>query len=390
MSNNGYKITAPVTTRDIQLVLGTAETRQSALCTNKTINKWSKIKPIPYPTNGERCPNFKGTFSQNSSGVFYGLKAGTGYNLNGVDIHNANWEYIKPHGGIGIAPFRRLDFDGYNHKARPTLYGYIVTQEAGKVIYSRTNPFDFYLVWNYTNNTDGVDVATCFPSASDNMANWYLCVMIGDTATALLNDTGLRQPIGNYTSRDALYRCPALPDSLKAVAAERQVTFFLADINSSAIPEVKGMLTGWSKFIDETTLDVSIITVPEAVDYRLEWADTAIDYGKLTRFTVGYNSSTSLFTIEAEWSVKPSQDRKYIGYFQLTNSAGEKSDKVSGTYTGGSGSKDDFFMRISKSALGIRIDSGTYTYAIEVYGYNNNVESQEAVGTAIGTISITV
>lgn len=388
MSNNGNKITAPISTRDIQIVLGTAETRQSALCTNTSINKWSKVKPIPYPTNGERCPNFKGTSSQNTSGVFYGLKAGTGYNLDGVDIHYANWEYVRPNGGIGIAPFRRLDFDGYNHTARPTIYGYIVTQEAGKVIYSRTNPFDFYLVWNYTNNADGVDVATCFPTATDNMANWYLCVMIGDTATALLTDTGARQPIGSYTSRDVLYRCPALPSSLKAVAAERQVTFFLADINSSALADVKGMLTGWVKFVEGTRLDVSVITIPEAVDYRLEWVDTAIDYGKLINFTVEYSSKSSLFTIEAEWAVKPSQDRKYIGYFQLTNSAGEKSEKVSGTFTGGSEKKDDFFMRINKSALGIRIDSGTYTYTVEVYGYENNVESQEAVGTASGTLTI--
>lgn len=383
MSNINGKITAPVTTKDIQTVLGASEKRQSKLCTHPNINKWSKVKPITYPTNGERCPNFKGTLTQNSSGVFYGLHAGSGYVLS-ADIHLAKWDYFRPTGGMGISPFRRLDFAGYNHSAKPTIYGELITQEVGKVVYDRTTPFEFRLHWNFANNTDGVDVFTCFPDNSGvaDMSNWYLCVMIGNMATVMVDVNGNRLPIMQFESGYTEYKCPKLPSSLQAYMEARQVTFFLADISSTNDDSIRNMLSGWVGF-DSIRADIPILTVPEAVDYRLEWVQTAIDYGVML-LSVSYNQLKDAIVVHVDFYTRPSEDRHYALQFQLYG----VSDKIQISLYGGT-VKNDLEIFITKSDLGIRWDDGDeYQYLTELYGYEGSTITAVPLASMGGYLTI--
>lgn len=376
--------TPPLNFDEVAAYFGVATTDAGTLWVTANWNKWAKNKPYLRLKFAPLTEEEKKSNSIDEE-VFYGLQAAPANLALDDTMHTATWEYVEKPTATQTYPHRSTDIDNYDHNAVPTIYG-VTNIESNPVIYSQAMPFTLELNIN-PNNTTGVDILGYRSALNGSMSSWYLCVLIGNYASAMLEySSGAVAPIGSVSGN---YKCRALPSQLKTPATNK-VTFFLANLDGTSLQEIKDMKTTWVALTQGQRADFAPITIPMAAGLNVEFKDTAIDYGKLTNFTVRYSSSTSLFTIEAEWAVKPSQDRKYIGYFQITNSAGEKSDKVYGTFTGGSEKKDDFFMRIDKSALGIRIDSGTYTYTVEVYGYNNNVESQEAVGTATGTISITI
>ena len=99
-----------------------------ALCQSAK-NGWSKFKPVnfPHPTALEApdirvaYPNwyrgFNGACGLNilsyttMSAMFTALRAGT-----------YGWDYVKPTGGIGVQPFRLLDFAGYDVEAQAPIF----------------------------------------------------------------------------------------------------------------------------------------------------------------------------------------------------------------------------------------------------------------------------
>lgn len=106
MGHSNGKITAPVgIDADIAPVLGVGSYDLGYLCSNAhgKINKWSKIKPVKYATLAEL------TAAQLKS-VAYGMT----YTID--TAWNVIWAYEPPTGGDS-APFRALDFNGYNHNA---------------------------------------------------------------------------------------------------------------------------------------------------------------------------------------------------------------------------------------------------------------------------------
>ena len=116
------------------------------ICTAKNINKWAKFKPIRHTkqsnlTDADR----KGTTTDNTNGIFYGLKVEGGVldgaiNENMTQMHNATFEYQRPDGTTS-AMYRIRDFGsvslkdtvGYNHYTLPTLSGGFYLDENGDV-----------------------------------------------------------------------------------------------------------------------------------------------------------------------------------------------------------------------------------------------------------------
>ena len=375
MNSNG-KISAPVTTEDIQLVLGISEVRQSRLCVSEAINKYSTIKPIVYPTQGDSCPDFRGTSKDMNDGYFYGLHAGG--SEWGIQIHSVDWAYKRPSGGIGISPFRRLDFNGYNHNAQPTLRGRII-QPFAKVDYNSTTPFSCEVTFNTITNNDGVDVCSC---TQEKEPIFYLCVAVDNYVAIMRDDTGSISTLPSVEFVTRTFLCPQLPSALRNIST-RQVTFFIADIEASGLAEFSQLLSGnWVAFTDGTRGDISYITLPDAVAYSVDFGGSAVDYGTLT-FEITYASKKDAFDIYIDWVTRPSVDRRYVLQFKLNGFT----DVLQKQFSGGTGK--EVSILISREELGIRWSEGEiYTYTAEIYGYEGNVITPEPLLSVVDLITI--
>ena len=375
--------TPPLNFDEVAAYFGIATTDAGTLWVTANWNKWAKNKPYLRSKFAPLTEDEKKSNSINEE-VFYGLQAAPANLALDDTMHTATWEYVEKPTATQTYPHRSTDIDNYDHNATPTIYG-VTNIESSPVIYSQATPFILELNIN-PNNTTGVDILGYRSALNGSMDSWYLCVLIGNYASAMLEySSGAVAPIGSVSGN---YKCRALPSQLKTPATNK-VTFFLADLDGTSLQEIKGMKTTWVALTQGQRADFAPITIPMAAGLNVQFKDTAINYGELGRFAVRYQSGKQAFEVTADFITKPSKLCTYLCRFMLVNSRGESSGFIQETTTA-DGGKGGFSVMFDKSALGIKIDSGTYTYTVEVYGYNNNIESQEAVGTATGTISITV
>lgn len=145
--SNG-KITYPFTfdssSGDVQRCLGYYNESLKSVIENADINMWAKYKPVPYPSdiiypqmNSDGSWKSDSTWwkgSDNNYGITINVntyRVGTGsgvctddnalpnaLNALAANINGGNhgWGYERPWGGAN-APYRLLDFNGYNHNA---------------------------------------------------------------------------------------------------------------------------------------------------------------------------------------------------------------------------------------------------------------------------------
>jgi hypothetical protein len=92
----------------VKAELGAATNDVGQLCIHPNINKWSKRKPVKFPTVVEL------TYAQLQS-VNFGLSAPSN-NTNYQNVIGVKWIYNKPTGGSS-EPFRLSDFGGYDKEA---------------------------------------------------------------------------------------------------------------------------------------------------------------------------------------------------------------------------------------------------------------------------------
>lgn len=127
MSYSSGIISAPVSVTDVQQVLGTSATTVSALCKSASINRWSKYKPIEYPS-----PN------PTRSGTWYkGSKVHCGWDYTSAMVTapaNIKACYSLTNNGwtsedIPSTYFRLLDFDKYYHNAVPPVSKFSCTDK---------------------------------------------------------------------------------------------------------------------------------------------------------------------------------------------------------------------------------------------------------------------
>ena len=151
------------------------------LCTSEKINKWSKNKPVNYESWAALTPmQRRGNAQDESEGYYWGVKMSAGTDM-WLDMHSVDFSYRRPYGG-SISPFRALDFDGYDHNAVPTVYGYV-----SGAFYDVEQSLSVQLDVDVTGwNTTGVDIAEAVWNASlpsekeQTIGRLYPAVLITD------------------------------------------------------------------------------------------------------------------------------------------------------------------------------------------------------------------
>lgn len=164
MIDEEYIVKAPVSIDDVQKVLNTDDNDIGRLCTNSTINMWSKHKPV----------DGGGLFSTNIVGSGIKIPHATTITdfIRLVTGGSLNWSYDKPTGGE-YSPYRLADFNGYDHFANCRFY-YLDNQSLA---------FDFdtdsYLQINIETIKDGdAGVDTQLTVDDLNISKYYLGAVI--------------------------------------------------------------------------------------------------------------------------------------------------------------------------------------------------------------------
>ncbi len=129
MSHTSTTISRPVAVSDVQAVLGTAETRISALCRHPAINRFARCKPY----------NFGGilrdgiTESTRRAGNFGMAPALLGIGYIEQTCLTPPWgQWTPPEGTYPSRPCRLGDFDGYNRLAEKYITGFELRSSAGQ------------------------------------------------------------------------------------------------------------------------------------------------------------------------------------------------------------------------------------------------------------------
>ncbi len=128
MSHTSTTISRPVAVSDVKAVLGTAETRISALCRHPAINRFARCKPY----------NFGGilrdgiTESTRRAGNFGMAPALLGIGYIEQTCLTPPWgQWTPPEGTYPSRPCRLGDFDGYNRLAEKYITGFELRSSAG-------------------------------------------------------------------------------------------------------------------------------------------------------------------------------------------------------------------------------------------------------------------
>lgn len=128
MSHTSTTISRPVAVSDVMAVLGTAETRISALCRHPAINRFARCKPY----------NFGGilrdgiTESTRRAGNFGMAPALLGIGYIEQTCLTPPWgQWTPPEGTYPSRPCRLGDFDGYNRLAEKYITGFELRSSAG-------------------------------------------------------------------------------------------------------------------------------------------------------------------------------------------------------------------------------------------------------------------
>ena len=168
------------------------------LCTNTNINKWAKYKPIHH--SGLQILSESARTDRQGDGEYYGVKI----RMDSMDmgsLHNVTFAYNRPKGGAS-SPYRLSDFineagtAGYNHLAKPSVYGSVAWQPQDKQLYldGDASSDDIQVTFG-TNVGDSlsIDFASLLNlKDGDGVKSLYPIVMVGKYAIALKvkNDLG--------------------------------------------------------------------------------------------------------------------------------------------------------------------------------------------------------
>ena len=177
------------------------------LCTHTNINKWAKYKPIHH--SGLQILSESARTDRQGDGEYYGVKIRMD-SMGMSSLHNVTFAYNRPKGGAS-SPYRLSDFineagtAGYNHLAKPSVYGSVAWQPQDKQLYlDGGESSDDIQVTFGTNVDDGlsIDFASLLDaSGSIKLSSLYPIVMVDDYAIALKvkNDLGgyAAMPLGS-------------------------------------------------------------------------------------------------------------------------------------------------------------------------------------------------
>ena len=168
------------------------------LCTHSNINKWAKYKPIHH--SGLQILSESARTDRQGDGEYYGVKIRMD-SMGMSSLHNVTFAYNRPKGGAS-SPYRLSDFinengtAGYNHLAKPSVYGSVAWQPKDKQLYLDGGASSDDIQVTFGTNTDdtlSIDFASLLDaSGSIKLSSLYPIVMVDDYAIALKakNDLG--------------------------------------------------------------------------------------------------------------------------------------------------------------------------------------------------------
>ena len=177
------------------------------LCTHANINKWAKYKPIHH--SGLQILSESARTDRQGDGEYYGVKIRMD-SMGMSSLHNVTFAYNRPKGGAS-SPYRLSDFineagtAGYNHLAKPSVYGSVAWQPQDKQLYLDGGASSDDIQVTFGTNTDdtlSIDFASLLDaSGSIKLSSLYPIVMVDDYAIALKvkNDLGgyAAMPLGS-------------------------------------------------------------------------------------------------------------------------------------------------------------------------------------------------
>ena len=177
------------------------------LCTHANINKWAKYKPIHH--SGLQILSESARTDRQGDGEYYGVKIRMD-SMGMSSLHNVTFAYNRPKGGAS-SPYRLSDFinengtAGYNHLAKPSVYGSVAWQPKDKQLYLDGGASSDDIQVTFGTNVDdslSIDFASLLDaSGSIKVSSLYPIVMVDDYAIALKvkNDLGgyAAMPLGS-------------------------------------------------------------------------------------------------------------------------------------------------------------------------------------------------
>ena len=171
------------------------------LCTHTNINKWAKYKPIHH--SGLQILSESARTDRQGDGEYYGVKIRMDSDMS--SLHNVTFAYNRPKGGAS-SPYRLSDFineagtAGYNHLAKPSVYGSVSWQPKDKQLYLDGGASSDDIQVTFGTNTDdslSIDFASLLNlKDGDGVKSLYPIVMVDDYAIALK----VKNDLGGYTA----------------------------------------------------------------------------------------------------------------------------------------------------------------------------------------------
>lgn len=165
------------------------------LCTHTNINKWAKYKPIHH--SGLQILSESARTDRQGDGEYYGVKIRMG-SMDMSSLHKWTFAYNRPKGGAS-SPYRLSDFinengtAGYNHLAKPSVYGSVSWQPQYKQLYldGGESSDDIQVTFGTNSDSLSIDFASLL-NLKDGVKSLYPIVMVDDYAIALKvkNDLG--------------------------------------------------------------------------------------------------------------------------------------------------------------------------------------------------------
>lgn len=304
---------------DISKCIGNSSLDLGTLCRSVTINKWAKYKPVPHSkvgilTEAERL----GDNQVQANGYKYGIYCGASNIRSLITQSNPEWfEYYMPTCSDGLWPYRILDFNGYDHYAKPNLY---VSS------YGSTQQKDGYVpvVINFAeNNNSGLDYAgivsgASTSSAGNTLGTWYPCMIISDSAHTwfyacylMLEDAGTIQPLYNKTSKKwnpnyksfTLNTIPEIANGSSSMSCE--ISFFLV----SSLNELSGTASDGFCEVEEN-MGASVYAIPMGTQLELSIVpapEEQLPKGRCSGYNSSYSNTTTdiYFDLESKpnWNV---------------------------------------------------------------------------------------
>lgn len=388
------------------------------LCTHTNINKWAKYKPIHH--SGLQILSESARTDRQGDGEYYGVKIRMD-SMGMSSLHNVTFAYNRPKGGAS-SPYRLSDFinengtAGYNHLAKPSVYGSVAWQPQDKQLYldGGASSDDIQVTFG-TNVGDSlsIDFASLLNlEDGKDVTSLYPIVMVDDYAIALKvkNDLGgyAALPLGSGGLRVAGFHrdrptsgsggtsssesgSGSLPSEFPTNTSngKKAVTMSVGLIKEIVNTNLGYNLNQWT-YVKDVMLSGFSVGVPSLNDDGLcGMAVTLVakNYNKALKVAVAAKDTYFTVTCEIKYKDVPvsgfivSDNKQYTISVDMTYGGGGMTTYSQVATAFVTSSSFTILSEFHFSSFGIQGSvTGSYTLNISVFGTYSGVEEQVGTG----------